>query len=67
MVVDNGKERCEVHLDKPTLGLHVPPLIWATEYKFTRDAVLLVLASDVYKAEDYIRSYSEYLELISKQ
>lgn len=66
VVVDNGKERCEVHLDRPTLGLHVPPMIWATEYKFTRDAVLLVLASDVYKAEDYIRSYSEYLELISK-
>jgi serine acetyltransferase len=67
VVVDNGKERCEVHLDRPTLGLHVPPMIWATEYKFTRDAVLLVLASDVYKAEDYIRSYTEYLELISKQ
>jgi UDP-2-acetamido-3-amino-2,3-dideoxy-glucuronate N-acetyltransferase len=66
VVVDNGKERCEVHLDKPTVGLHVPPMIWATEYKFTRDAVLLVLASDVYKAEDYIRNYSEYLELISK-
>ncbi len=67
VVVDNGTERCEVHLDRPTLGLHVPPMIWATEYKFTRDAVLLVLASDVYRAEDYIRSYTEYLELISKQ
>jgi hypothetical protein len=42
-------------------------MIWATEYKFTRDAVLVVLASDVYRAEDYIRSYAEYLELISKQ
>jgi acetyltransferase-like isoleucine patch superfamily enzyme/dTDP-4-dehydrorhamnose 3,5-epimerase-like enzyme len=67
VVVDNGKERCEVQLDRPTLGLHVPPMIWATEYKFTRDAVLVVLASDVYRAEDYIRSYTEYLELISKQ
>jgi UDP-2-acetamido-3-amino-2,3-dideoxy-glucuronate N-acetyltransferase len=67
VVVDNGKERCEVHLNRPTLGLHVPPMIWATEYKFTRDAVLLVLASDVYRAEDYIRSYTEYLELISRK
>jgi acetyltransferase-like isoleucine patch superfamily enzyme/dTDP-4-dehydrorhamnose 3,5-epimerase-like enzyme len=67
VVVDNGTERCEVHLDRPTRGLHVPPMIWATEYKFTRDAVLLVLASDVYKAEDYIRSYSEYVGLISKK
>jgi serine acetyltransferase/dTDP-4-dehydrorhamnose 3,5-epimerase-like enzyme len=66
VVVDNGTDRFEVHLDKPSLGLHVPPGIWATEYKFTRDAVLVVLASDVYKAEDYIRSYGEYLKFVSK-
>lgn len=61
IVVDNGSERCEILLDRPTLGLHIPPMIWATEYKFTSDAVLLVLASDIYKAEDYIRDYDEYL------
>jgi hypothetical protein len=42
-------------------------MIWATEYKFTKDAVLIVLASDIYKAEDYIRSYNEYLELVTKE
>ena len=67
VVVDNGKDRYEVHLDRPTLALHIPPMIWATEYKFTQDAVLVVLASDIYKAEDYIRSYNEYLELVNKQ
>lgn len=67
VVLDNGMERCEVRLDKPTRGLHIPPLIWATEYKFTRDAVLLVFASDIYKADDYIRNYGEYLEFVSKQ
>ncbi len=66
VVVDDGKERCEITLDKPTLGLHVPPMIWATQYKFTQDAVLLVLASDIYKADDYIRNYDEYLKLVSK-
>ncbi|MFZ5910763.1 MAG: WxcM-like domain-containing protein [Chloroflexota bacterium] len=66
IVVDNGQERCEILLDKPTLGLHIPPMIWATEYKFTSDAVLLVLASDIYKADDYIRNYDEYLRLVSK-
>jgi UDP-2-acetamido-3-amino-2,3-dideoxy-glucuronate N-acetyltransferase len=64
--VDDGMERCEIFLGKPTLGLYVPPMIWATQYKFTQDAVLLVLASDVYKADDYIRNYDEYLELVSK-
>lgn len=66
IVVDNGQERCEILLDRPTLGLHIPPMIWATEYKFTSDAVLLVLASDIYKAEDYIRDYDEYLRLVSE-
>lgn len=66
VVVDDGQNRCEVALDRPTLGLYVPPMIWATQYKFTHDAVLLVLASNVYKAEDYIRNYDEYLELVPK-
>lgn len=67
VVLDNSVDRYEVRLDKPTLGLHIPPLIWATEYKFTPDAALLVFASDVYKPEDYIRNYDEYLEFVSQQ
>jgi acetyltransferase-like isoleucine patch superfamily enzyme len=66
VVLDNGTDRFEVRLDRPTLGLHIPPMIWATQYKFTQDAALLVFASDLYKAEDYIRDYSEYLEIVSK-
>ncbi len=66
VVVDDGQNRFEVALDRPTLGLHVPPMVWATQYKFTSDAVLLVLASDIYKANDYIRNYDEYLKLVSK-
>lgn len=66
VVVDDGTLRHEVRLDKPTLGLYIPPMIWATQYKFTSDAALLVLASDVYKADDYIRNYNDYLEFVSK-
>lgn len=66
VVLDNGNVRCEVRLDKPILGLHIPPRVWTTQYKFTPDAALLVLASDVYKADDYIRKYTEYLEFVSK-
>jgi len=66
VVVDDGTERCEIVLDKPTLGLYVPPMIWATQYKFTQDAVLLVLASEIYIADDYIRNYEEYLKLVSR-
>jgi acetyltransferase-like isoleucine patch superfamily enzyme len=66
VVVDDGQNRCEVALDRPTLGLHVPPMVWATQYKFTADAALLVLASDIYKADDYIRNYDEYLKLVAE-
>jgi acetyltransferase-like isoleucine patch superfamily enzyme len=65
VVLDDGQNRCEVMLDRPTLGLYVPAMVWATQYKFTPDAALLVLASDVYKADDYIRNYDEYLEMVS--
>lgn len=67
VMLDDGKNRCEIVLDKPTLGLHIRPMIWAAQYKFTSDAVLLVLASDIYKDEDYIRNYDEYLEMVSNE
>lgn len=66
VVLDDGTDRCEILLDDPLVGLHIPPMIWATEYKFTPDAALLVFASDIYKAEDYIRDYGEYLRLVGK-
>lgn len=67
VVVDDGNNRAEVLLVGPQLGLHVPPMVWATEYKYSADAVLLVLASEVYRAEDYIRDYDLFLsELANK-
>lgn len=62
VVVDDGQNRAEVSLNRPNLGIHIPPMIWATEYKYTQDAVLMVLASDVYKAEDYIRDYDLFIQ-----
>jgi WxcM-like, C-terminal len=66
VMLDNGIESREILLDDPTCGLYVPPMIWSTQHKFSSDAVLLVLASDIYRADDYIRNYDDYLELISK-
>jgi dTDP-4-dehydrorhamnose 3,5-epimerase-like enzyme len=53
----------EILLNRPDLGLHVPPMVWTTEYRYSPDAVLLVLASDIYREEDYIRDVDEYLAL----
>jgi hypothetical protein len=41
-------------------------MVWATEYKYSPDAVLMVLASDIYKAEDYIRDYDLFLKEIEE-
>jgi dTDP-4-dehydrorhamnose 3,5-epimerase-like enzyme len=63
LVADDGRTRQEFALDHPSIGLHVPPLVWSAHYKFSADAALLVLASDAYDPADYIRDYSEFLAL----
>jgi UDP-2-acetamido-3-amino-2,3-dideoxy-glucuronate N-acetyltransferase len=64
VVADNGQERQELLLDRPSLGLHVPPMVWCTQYKYSKDAVLLVFASESYDPADYIRDYDEFTRLI---
>ncbi len=59
-IVDDGAVRQEVLLDRPDVGLYMPPMIWGTQHSYTRDAVLLVLASHEYDAADYIRTYDEF-------
>ncbi|MCV2348166.1 WxcM-like domain-containing protein [Paucibacter sp. Y2R2-4] len=64
IVVDDGQFRDEILLDSARVGLHIPPMVWGIQYQFSRDAVLLVLASDIYSAEDYIRNYDEFLRAV---
>ena len=54
-VVDDGRARQEFLLDRPDVGLHIGPMVWGTQYHYSPDAVLLVLASDPYDPDDYIR------------
>lgn len=61
VVVDDGLRRQEVVLDSPELALHVPPMIWCVQYKYSADAALMVLASDPYDADDYVRDYETFL------
>jgi UDP-2-acetamido-3-amino-2,3-dideoxy-glucuronate N-acetyltransferase len=63
VVIDDGASRHEAVLDSPAKGVYIPPMVWASQYKFTRDAVLLVLASEYYDAGEYIRDYGEFLAL----
>jgi UDP-2-acetamido-3-amino-2,3-dideoxy-glucuronate N-acetyltransferase len=61
VVVDDAKSRQELLLDSPEIGVYLPPLVWGIQYKYSADSVLLVLASQLYDAADYIRDYDEFL------
>jgi acetyltransferase-like isoleucine patch superfamily enzyme/dTDP-4-dehydrorhamnose 3,5-epimerase-like enzyme len=66
-VVDNGTERQEFVLDRPDIGLHMEPMIWGTQYRYSADAVLMVLASHPYDAADYIRDHETFLAEVSHE
>ncbi len=61
VMVDDGTARDTVVLDRPGKALHIPPMVWASQYHYSPDAVLVVLASDVYDAADYIREYEQFI------
>ena len=61
--VDDGRDNALVHLNRPWSGLYVPPMIWAAEVNFDAGSVCLVLASELYDENDYIRDYDEFLRL----
>lgn len=63
-MLDDGKEKVDVLLDNPALGLLIEPSVWHEMYDYSHDCILLVLASDVYNESDYIRNYDEFVESI---
>lgn len=64
--LDNGYEKKIVHLEKPYEGLYVANNMWLEMFDFSSDAVLMVLASEVYDEKDYIRDYDEFLKLVKE-
>jgi dTDP-4-dehydrorhamnose 3,5-epimerase-like enzyme len=64
VVVDDGRERAEVLLDSPSIGLYVPAMTWAMQFGYSPESVLLVLASDPYDPDDYIREYERFREAV---
>jgi len=64
IVADDGVNQADFLLDRPDLGIHIPPMIWSVQYRFSPDAVLLALCSEPYDAADYIRDYAEFLALV---
>ena len=64
LAADDGTMREEYSLNGPSLGIYLPPMTWGMQYSFSSNAVLLVFASELYDANDYIRDYDEFLRAI---
>lgn len=64
--LDNGNEKKIVPLEKPYEGLYIESNMWREMYDFSSEAVLMVLASELYDEADYIRDYDEFLRHIKE-
>ena len=62
-VISDGTSESTVRLSRPNHALHAPPLLWVELRDFTPGAACLVLTSDVYSEQDYIRDWQEFLRL----
>lgn len=61
VMLDDGINKKVVNLNRPYYGLHIPPYIWAHEFNFSSGSICLVLTSQKYDPDDYIRDYDEFL------
>ena len=61
VVLDDGKDKRRVHLNRSYQGLYVCPMIWRTIDNFSSGSVLMVLASNTYTEDDYYREYSDFM------
>jgi dTDP-4-dehydrorhamnose 3,5-epimerase-like enzyme len=64
VVLDDGKDKISKPLNRSYYGLYVPNLIWRSLENFSTNSVCMILASENYNENDYIRDYDEFLELI---
>jgi hypothetical protein len=62
VLIDDGLIKRQVQLNTPTIGLHIPPGIWASEINFSSGSICLVLASMEYSEGDYLREYAEFIQ-----
>lgn len=62
--VDNGYERGEWILDNPSVGIHLKPRIWASQWNYCENTILAVFASHPYDPDDYINDYEEFLRIV---
>ena len=64
--VKDGKGNEAIYvLNRPHTGIYLPKMVWKEMYDFSRDSVLLCLASEHYDPDEYIRSYEEFEKIVA--
>lgn len=64
--IDDGRNKKSYHLNRSFYSLYVPPGKWRLLDNFSSGSVCMVLASDIYSEEDYIRNYNEFISFVNK-
>ena len=67
VVLDDGSKRKRFHLNRAYYGLYLPSMIWRELDNFSSGSVCLVLASELYEEDDYIRDYETFRKLVRKE
>jgi len=62
IILDDGKVKRSIHLNRPNIGLYMPSGLWRELDNFSSGAICLVLASHGYNESDYIRDYDNFIE-----
>lgn len=62
-MLDDGWAKQTVMLDAPDVGLYLPPRLWRSHYQDAPGALLMALASDVYRPTDHIRDYETFVRM----
>ena len=65
LTLDDGEKKQDVLMMRDNEGVILRPMLWHSMHSFSSGCVLLVVASDYYKEEDYIRDYGEFLERVN--
>jgi len=65
--LDDGENKTLLHMDDPSRGIFIPPLVWCRLMNFTKDAACISLASEEYRAEDYIHDYKEFKGIVKSE
>ena len=65
--LDNGIVKKKITLDEPNIGIYIGPKIWHYMNEFSKDIILLAVASTYFDENDYIRDYNEFLDYLTER